>query len=135
MSDYKVGYRKPPIKTQIKPGECRNPYGRRGKRPKLVVDNSEAAILAKIDSEIVVVGNVKMTKLELEMRALQRKALSGDPRASQLLDRKRAAAAVIEPIQKGGVLVVPSPLDFDEWGSRAAKQQAKYRERNPDMPE
>jgi hypothetical protein len=91
--------------------------------------------LAKIDSEIVIVGDVKMTKLELEMRALQRKALSGDARACQLLDRKRAAAAVIEPIQKGGVLVVPAPLDFDEWGGRAFKQQAKYRERNPDIPE
>jgi hypothetical protein len=135
MSDYKVGYRKPPIKTQIKPGECRNPYGRRGKHPKPVVDNSEAAILARLDAETVVVGDRTMTKREVELRVIQGKALSGDPRASQLLDRKRAAAAVIEPTHQGGVLVVPAPLDFDEWGSRAAKQQAKYRERNPDMPE
>jgi hypothetical protein len=40
MSDYKVGYGKPPIKTQIKPGERRNPYGRRGKRPKPVVEGT-----------------------------------------------------------------------------------------------
>ena len=132
MSDYKVGYGKPPINTQFKPGERRNPNGRRGKRRKPVIDNSEAAILARIDSEIVEVGGCRMTKRELELRALQRKALLGDARACQLLDKKRAAATVIEPAKGSGVMRVPAPLDFDEWGSRAFKQQAKFRGHDPD---
>lgn len=30
---------------------------------------------------------------------------------------------------KGGVLVVPAPMSFDDWGKAAYEQQAKYREK------
>lgn len=132
MSDYKVGYKSPPKHTQIKPGECRNPNGRRGKRPKVVRDNSEASILERLDAETINVGGLKMTRREVELRKLLNDALTGNTRASQLLDKKRAAAGLNKPVERGGVLVVPAPIDFEEWGIRAAKQQEKHRVRNPD---
>jgi Family of unknown function (DUF5681) len=132
MSDYKVGYKSPPKHTQIKPGECRNPNGRRGKRPKVVLDNTEASILERLDAETINVGGLKMTKREVELRRLCNMALAGNVRASQLLDKKRAAAGLNKPIERGGVLVVPAPIDFDDWGIRAARQQAKHRVRNTD---
>lgn len=132
MSDYKVGYKKPPISTQIRPGECRNPNGRRGKRHRPAIDNSEAAILERLDAEIVAVGSLKMTKREPGLRRLHNQSLMGDVRAAQILDKKRATAAVANPVEGSGILVVPAPLDFDEWGSRAFKQQAKFRGHDPD---
>lgn len=135
MSDYKVGYKSPPKHTQIKPGECRNPNGRRGKRPKVVVDNSEASILERLDAETINVGGLKMTKREVELRKLLNDALTGNTRASQLLDKKRAAAGLNKPIERGGVLRVPAPMDFESWGIRAAKQQEKHRVRNPEDAE
>ena len=75
MSDYEVGYGKPPSSIHIKPGERRNSNGRRGKRPKPVIDNSEAAILERLDAEIVAVGSMKMTKREAGLRRLHNQSL------------------------------------------------------------
>ena len=132
MNDYDVGYGKPPISTQIKPGERRNPNGRRGKRAKPAIENSEAAILERLDAEIVAVGSMKMTKREAGLRRLHNQSLMGDVRVVQILDKKRATSAMVNPVQGSGVLRVPAPLDFDEWGLRAGKQQAKFRGHDPD---
>ena len=73
-----------------------------------------------------------MTKREVELRRLYNEALTGNTRASQLLGKKRAAAGLNKPIGRDGVLVVPAPMDFEEWGTLAARQQEKHRVRNPD---
>lgn len=130
-----VGYRKPPKSGRIRPGEVRNPNGRRGKKGKSKdakpKDNSLAAIIDRLDNEEVEVNSQKMTKRELELRVLYGKALKGDTRASAHLEKLRAAAVVDDGKQSGGgVLLVPADVPLEEWSVAVAIQQAKYRHGN-----
>lgn len=134
MSEYDVGYGKPPKSNQIRKGEIRNPNGRRGNRTSLksVVPESDSAIIARIESESINANGQKMTKRELAIRVLQTKALKGDTRASQQLEALRAKTRASEPKQAGGVLLLPSEVPLHEWEASAAIQQAKFRERPND---
>ncbi|PKB13355.1 hypothetical protein B0I00_3394 [Novosphingobium kunmingense] len=131
-----VGYRKPPRSGRIKPGEVRNPNGRRGKKGKAKdakpKDNSLAAIIDRIDNEEVEINNQKMTKRELELRVLHGKALKGDTRASAHLEKLRSAAAVADGKKSGGgVLLLPADVPLHEWTASVAIQQAPYRGAHP----
>lgn len=134
MSEYDVGYRKPPKSGQIRKGEVRNPNGRRGKtaRVKPVVDNSDAAILKRIEAEMVEANGHKMTKRELAIRVLQSKSIKGDMQAWKHFEALRAEIKASQPRAGGGVLVVPADVPLEEWEASAAIQQAKYRERPND---
>lgn len=95
-------------------------------------EESETDILKRIDAETVKLEGIEYSKLELELRSLQARALKGDLAASKLLDKKRAAGGLQSSKvtqRSGGVLVVPAPLGFDEWDAKAALQQAKFREK------
>ncbi|WP_108811840.1 DUF5681 domain-containing protein [Sphingorhabdus sp. Alg231-15] len=127
----KVGYRKPPKEHQFKKGRSGNPRGRpRKQKP---ANPSEAEILRKISAETVVVDGKEMTKLELWLRVLEKKALQGDLRAMKLLEEKLQKAGIDggKP-QRQGVLVLPPPVSEEDWIKQAEQNQAKYRERKPD---
>lgn len=127
----KVGYGRPPEHGKIKPGERRNPAGRRGKgkKPKMATDMpSDTEILAKIDSEIVEVNGQKMSKRELELRTQHSRSLKGNVAASKILQAVREKAKADKPKQGGGVLVVPGISDIDKWCVAAELQQRQFRE-------
>ncbi|GAB5482647.1 MAG: hypothetical protein Pars92KO_24040 [Parasphingorhabdus sp.] len=132
MSDpSKVGYRKPPKEHQFKKGRSGNP---RGRPPKQKPENPcEADILRKISAETAIVNGKEMTKLELWLRVLEKKALQGDLRAMKLLEEKLQKAGIDggKP-ERQGVLVVPGMMEPEEWAKQAEKNQAKYREHLPD---
>lgn len=132
MSDpSKVGYRKPPKEHQFKKGRSGNP---RGRPPKQKPENPcEADILRKISAETAIVNGKEMTKLELWLRVLEKKALQGDLRAMKLLEEKLQKAGIDggKPERKG-VLVLPPPVSEEEWIKQVEKNQAKYREHLPD---
>ncbi len=130
-----VGYKKPPVSGRIKPGERRNPNGRRGKKTKPEATSkpeTDMDIIARLDSELIEANGVSMSRREVELRVLSNKAMKGDVRASQHLDRVRAKAPANTPAVAGGVLLLPSPVPLHEWEASAAIQQAQFRERKDD---
>ena len=132
-----VGYKKPPVSGRIKPGERRNPNGRRGKKAKVEAickPETDKEIIARLDSELIDANGARMSRRELELRVLLNKAMKGDVRASQHLDRVRARAPADTPAVAGGVLLLPSPVPLHEWEASAAIQQAQFREWQDDEP-
>lgn len=79
MSEYEVGYGKPPKKGQFKPGQSGNPKG----RPK--GSKSFARVLADELSERIPVkegGKTRrLTKMQAVAKQLVNQAMNGDPRA------------------------------------------------------
>lgn len=74
--DYEVGYGKPPRKNQFLPGQSGNPKGRT-KKPL----ESPSKTIERILSEVVAIGDRKLTKLELAVEAtLNRTIKSGNMR-------------------------------------------------------
>ncbi len=127
----KVGYGRPPEHGKIKPGERRNPAGRRGKArtPKIAKDMpSDAEILARIDAEIVEINGQKMSKRELELRTQHSRSLKGNVAASKILQSVREKAKVEKSAQRGGVLVVPGMMETAAWEAVAEIQQKQFRE-------
>ncbi len=91
MSDYDVGYGKPPKHSQFKKGVCPNPHGR-GKRRDLKV----AEILNKVlnaKTEFRERGKLKKaSRIELSVRRLAASALKGDVGSAASLLKMRAHA-------------------------------------------
>lgn len=83
LSDYVVGYRRPPKTTQFTPGRSGNPKGR-PKGPRSV-----AAVLRDIIQQKIAVTENGRTRripaLEVIMRRLLNDAMRSDPRAVKLL--------------------------------------------------
>lgn len=81
-SDYKIGYRKPPVHSRFGPGNRANPRGRPKGSPNL------SSVLKRAAREKVVVTERgrrrKITKIEAAAKQLLTQAASGDPRAIQL---------------------------------------------------
>ena len=134
MSEYDVGYRKPPQAGRIKKGEVRNPNGRRGKKSSAKSDlaESDSAIVARIEAELINANGQEMSKRELAIRVLQSKALKGDIRAWHEFEALRAKTRASEPKSGGGVLLLPGNVPLHEWEASAAIQQAKFREKPND---
>jgi hypothetical protein len=80
---HKVGYRKPPVASQFKPGQSGNPRGRPQKR------ETNAEILNRIVNQKVKVatpdGKKILSKRELFLTQFVAKAINGDPRNSAIL--------------------------------------------------
>ena len=132
MSNYDVGYKRPPAEHRFRNGNDAGRNGRRGNKPRAKVDNSAAGILRRLDAETVVVKGRKISKLELELRILQARALAGDMKALALLDRRRQMIPDTPSDRGGGVLLLPWPGPLHEWEASAAIQQAKFRSEDPE---
>ncbi|GHC08897.1 DUF5681 domain-containing protein [Thermomonas carbonis] len=81
MTDYDVGYRKPPKSSQFQKGRSGNPKG----RPKGTL-NLATAFNRALSEKIEVVENGrkrKMTKLEVAVTAMVNRAVKGDAKAMQ----------------------------------------------------
>lgn len=95
-----------------------------------------ASLLQKVGNQMVEIAGEQRTALEVELMQLQRKAMLGDVSASRHLARLREKAGLVvaaAPAKAGGgVLVVPAPMSFDEWGAKAREQQAKFRGADPE---
>jgi hypothetical protein len=88
MTDYKIGYCKPPKRAQWKKGQSGNPAGR-PRRPANV-----ATLVSTLLGQRVVVRRGKttkrMTRLEHLLHRLLEKAIAGDPRLMKMaLDEAR----------------------------------------------
>jgi hypothetical protein len=80
---YKVGYGRPPIEHQFKPGESRNPRGRPAGR------KNNKTIFAQILRETIAVRegtkSRKMSKCEALLQAQTLKGIKGDTRSANLI--------------------------------------------------
>jgi hypothetical protein len=91
MSDYEVGYGKPPKHSQFKKGICPNPNGR-GKRRVLEVGEVMNKVL-NAKTEFRDRGQVKKaSRIELSIRRLVASATNGDVGSAAMLLKLRAHA-------------------------------------------
>ena len=121
-----IGFKQPPRAHRFKKGQSGNPKGRPRKQV-VPVDTSDAAILRRLDREMITVNGEEMTKREVELRMLQAKAMKGDLAAVKLINELRRNAKVDKPPRVGGVLVVPAAPSREEWERRVCANQAKFR--------
>ena len=101
MSDYEVGYKKPPRHSQFKPGNRANPHGRRGKAER----RRESEIVHDLMNGLVDVReggkSKRMRRIELLIKSYGAAALRGDVGAAVALLKIRAEFSqnsAIEPI-------------------------------------
>ena len=92
MSDYEVGFKKPPKATQFKMGNKANPYGRRGKhKPPAIADEINRVLDG--DAEYREQGRTKKApREELTIRTHIRRALNGDLKSIETLLMLRTLA-------------------------------------------
>lgn len=76
------GYGQPPVEHRVRPGEVRNPYGRRGK-PKPVIDFLDETV-----SITTVGGRLHMTRQQALEHFLFARASRGDVRAIAMLENR-----------------------------------------------
>src|SRR5690348_1094287 len=100
MSNYEVGYRKPPAEHRFKKGQSGNPKG----RPRRLVSTDDAEILRRLDDEEIVIGGREMTMREAEIRVILSLAIKRDRKAKRLIER---LARSIPRQNAGGVLRLP----------------------------
>lgn len=127
----KVGYCSPPEHGKIKPGERRNPAGRRGKGKKTKTANevpSDAEILARIDSEMIEYNGRNMTRREVEIRLHSARSMKGTASSGKYLEGIRQKSKAAEQKSAGGVLLVPGISEVDRWCIAAEFQQRQFRE-------
>src|ERR1700730_4306369 len=91
MSDYDVGYGKPPKHSQFKKGVCPNPAGRGKRRDRKVGEIMTKVLNAK--TEFRDRGKVKKaSRIELAIRRLAASAIKGDVASAAWLLKMRAHA-------------------------------------------
>jgi len=91
MSEYEVGYKKPPRATQFKPGTSGNPKG----RPKRVRSPLNEILEDVLDAVVKYRENGKVrtaTRREVSLKLLVRQAIKGDVGAADIVRRKRVDA-------------------------------------------
>jgi hypothetical protein len=99
LSEYVVGYRRPPIATRFTPGSSGNPKG----RPK--GSKSFSPLFAEELAQTVTLTEngkrKKMPKRQALAKQLVNKALSNDPKAAALvLDQIRRSEEMRDPVQE-----------------------------------
>ena len=101
MSDYEVGYKKPPRHSQFKPGNRANPHGRRGKGGR----RRESEIVRDVVNGLVDFReggkSKRMRRIELLIKSCGAAALRGDVGAAEALLKIRTqfdGHRAIEPV-------------------------------------
>jgi hypothetical protein len=69
----------------------------------------------------------RRTTLELVLLALQRRALDGDIKAFEAVDRLLERYQPEQPAKQGAFLIVPPPVPVDEYLARVKESQRKGR--------
>lgn len=103
MSDYEVGFGKPPKEKRWRKGQSGNPSG----RPRKAVDPvsvDDAEILARLDNELINVGGNEMSRREAEIHLILEMAFRRDRKAVRLLEKLRRE---VETASGGGVMQLP----------------------------
>lgn len=131
MSDYDIGYGKPPRRTRFKAGISGNPKGRPKKKPSHVADAISNALRVPIqyrEGDTIKVGSHR----ELVVKRLVREAIKGNLAAAEFLLKLRADAA------RGGdggfdQLVVENwlPSRPGQTGGQKTREHAERQEADP----
>lgn len=91
MSEFEIGFKKPPKDWQFKPGQTGNPNGRPKKKPDPVAEVVQSVLDAPMQYREK--GRTKTaSRREVTLRLLVEKALKGDVGAAELLLKKRKRA-------------------------------------------
>jgi uncharacterized protein DUF5681 len=111
--NYSVGYKKPPIEHQFKPGYLRDGAqknrSRRKQNPPDIARMIEKSVQVKRSGK-----TITMHPFEAEITSLGNRALKGEPRAAKLFLQYCDAAGLLNPPpteQTHGVFVIPKELD------------------------
>jgi hypothetical protein len=123
MSDYQIGYKKPPAQHQFKPGVSGNPPGRRKRNPTdlaaVIVDGLNAPI------EYQEGGQVRTASgRDLNVMMLIKRAVKGDVDAALALLRTRAQAERKGSAQTERIEISDWPPDFP--GQTAEQKTRAY---------
>lgn len=109
-----VGYKRPPGKTQFKPGKSGNPRG----RPKRKVDMSTALNKAFNDKIVVTALGKTLTGMEAFVQSIVDRVLRGEskaiPELMRLVAKAKIFKAVPDPTRLTGVVVEPAAYQRDQ---------------------
>jgi hypothetical protein len=109
-----IGHKRPPSKTQFKPGKSGNPRG----RPKAKVDMSTALNKAFNDKVVVTGLGKSLTGMEAFVQSILHRALQGESKAIPELLRLFAKAKLFKPVpdttRLSGVVVEPAAYKRDK---------------------
>jgi len=123
MTEYKVGYGKPPKSKQFKPGKSGNPRGRPKVRNKLETD-----LAAELSEKITVREDGqarRVSKQRALIKSLMAKALGGDVRASAALLALYARVIAELPDDQDGVIDDSELQILRRFAPRLANSAAK----------
>jgi hypothetical protein len=111
----KVGYKRPPSKSQFKPGQSGNPRG----RPKRKVDMTDSLHKALDEKIVVNEAGKTLTKLEALVQSQVDRVLQGEAKAIPALIRLLSKTGHFKPKTRPGRMtgvVVVRPAWFDDPG-------------------
>jgi hypothetical protein len=98
------------------------------KKQKTSVQDPAADLVADMLEKAIEVDGREMTVREAMLRAIYRKSLGGDISASVELQDLRDRCGVTDGSERVGCLVVPEPIDLEEFSRLAFEQQRPFRE-------
>jgi uncharacterized protein DUF5681 len=111
-ADYEVGYKKPPKHTRFQAGQSGNPKGRPAgsKSLKTLIDRElEAKVSVREGGRVV-----ELTKRELLVKQLIKKAIEGDPRSQQMLLKLEQELVGSEQSANDNTPPADAPLEQDD---------------------
>ena len=121
--DAEVGYRRPPKQHEIKPGETRNPWGRRGK-PRPPTEFLEEMVWVTVKGR-----KQKITRDQAINVALFGKAMNGSVAAAKFLDQREAKRhAAAGQSTEDSELSAENTATFDRFMDREIERRRSERE-------
>ena len=128
MSDYKVGYRKPPKSGQFKRGKSGNPKGRPKGSLKLATD-----LAAELNEQITVREDGKARRVSKQralIKSLMAKALQGDVRANAAVLALYARVITDLPDEEDSVVEENELQILRQFAPRLLQSTKSVRKRN-----
>lgn len=119
------------IRTRFQPDRSGNRKG----RPKGARGRKQIVRGIALETHTLVEEGRRRTRttLELVLLSLRNRALSGNVRAFRAAHELLQRYAPQQATKRGGFLIVPEPMNLEEWAPFAAEQQRKARgEPDPD---
>jgi hypothetical protein len=127
-ADYDVGYRKPPVASQFKPGTSGNPRGRpKGVRSKKTVGEIFLKEASRKIPVIIDGRKLKMPAIDAVIRSIFALAMKGDVRSQKLILEKVMWAQQGMANQTGGRIT--PPIDVEAVANDVKEQLAQMHDR------